>query len=562
MSKENRAKIKQRIEKVLVNKNKVLSDAYTKSLEELVEELKSYQIELEFQNEELERIQEELLNSRNAYQQLYQYAPVGYVLLDDDFRLIKFNKTFVDFFKLNHDLSGSYDFRKLIKPHEQNRFYNFARKLQKGGETESIEMAFQSQEKEFFYLAVNGNQENTAEGIQYRLTLLDVSDRKAIEEKLNRSEKHYRSLFYGSKDALLVLDFHSRKFVALNDQAVTLFGAESRNQMLQLGPAMLSPEIQENGLLSADLVVSMMEKAIKEGSNYFEWKHKRMNGDLFDASVLLTAFEMDGQTLMQTTVRDITESKLAEEKIKQSETKLKALNKSLTDANQTKDKLFSIISHDLRSPAAAVFGLASLLQENFDSLKTDEVKKIGMSIYLSAGNLSELLDNLLEWSRIQSGITTPDFKPGAVQEVVAYAVENLRQMAELKNILLMVHVEEQLMGHFDRHMIVSVVQNLLSNAIKFSPRGGKVVVMASKYNDIKIAIEVIDKGIGIPESMIDELFVVNNSKSRQGTDGERSSGLGLILCHEFVQMHKGSISVRSEEGKGSSFKVLLPIKPE
>jgi two-component system, chemotaxis family, CheB/CheR fusion protein len=813
MSKENRAKIKQRIEKVLVNKSKVLNDAYTKSLEELVEELKSYQIELEFQNEELERIQEELLNSRDAYQQLYQHAPVGYVIVDDKFRLKKFNKTFEGFFKLENNLTEGFDFRKLIKPHDQNRFYSFARKLMKEGEAESVELAFQSKVRGAFYLAVNGNLEQAAEGIRYRLTLLDISEQKAIEEKLNRSEKHYRSLFHGSKDALLVLDFHTRKFVAVNEQAVALFGAENEEHMLQLGPAELSPKLQDNDLPSADYSMKMMETAINKGSHLFEWKHKRLDGALFDASVLLTAFEMDGQTLLQTTVRDITERKIADEKLaetsaylenlinyanapiivwdsklsitrfnkafeklsgyqaenilgenlstlfpndkvediidlieatakgqrlesveieilcadntrkialwnsanilnefgetvstiaqgqditqrleaeniirqrsqmiqllldstaegicgvdengqctfvnksaitmlsyekeeavlgrnlhdimhhtqedgqnhaldvcaihkaflraqkshsddevfwradgssfpveywsypieqegkilgavitfidiserKQSENKLKALNKSLTDANQTKDKLFSIISHDLRSPAAAVLGLASLLQENYDSLQTDEVKRIGKSIYSSADNLSELLDNLLEWSRLQSGTTAAELKQESVGELINSVFENLRQMAELKKILVAVHVEEQLTAYFDKRMMASVIQNLMSNAIKFTPRGGKVIIMASKHNDEMIAIQVIDTGIGIPQSIMDELFVVNNSKGRLGTDGERSSGLGLILCHEFVQMHRGSINVQSKEGKGSTFKVLLPVKPE
>jgi PAS domain S-box-containing protein len=687
MSKENRAKLKQRIDNVLKNKNKVIDNAYTKSLEELVEELKTYQIELEFQNEELERIQHELINSRNAYQQLYHYAPVGYVILDEHFRIKQFNKTFDEFFKTGVEISNSFDFRKLIQPDEQNRFYNFARKLHKQGEAESIELAFVPTGSNDLFLAVHGNIEYHKDVIQYRLTLVDISDRRKAEEssfrvteqfktlfvnsplplfihdketgeiidanrkalitndcssieelrqgdfwlsapyskedafnmiksarleadpkpyewkskgpdgkvfweeiylssmlingveriivttvditdrklaqeKLSQSEKRYRSFFYGSKDALLVLDFHTRKFIAVNEQAVTLFCADSHSQMLQLGPAKLSPEFQENGLPSADLSVKMMEKAIWEGSHFFEWKHKRLNGELFDASVLLTAFEMDGQTLMQTTVRDITESKLAAEKIKQSETKLKELNKSLLDANQTKDKLFSVISHDLRSPAAAVFGLAGLLHENFDNLHPAEMKKIAKSIYSSSGNLSELLDNLLEWSRLQNGTTIPDLKRESVEDIITYVVDNLRQLAELKNILLLVHVEDQLMAYYDRQMMASVIRNLLSNAIKFTPRGGKIVIMAAKYDYKTIAIEINDTGIGIPESFKDELFTVNNTKSRPGTDGERSSGLGLILCKEFMQLHKGSISVDSKEGKGSSFKVLLPIEPE
>ncbi len=231
--------------------------------------------------------------------------------------------------------------------------------------------------------------------------------------------------------------------------------------------------------------------------------------------------------------------------------------KALEKTNSEKDKFFSIIAHDLKNPFNAFLGLTKMMSENINDFELDDITEISKQLYESASNLYKLLENLLEWSRIQRGVT--QFNPEYVELdfLVKQNFEIVKEFANQKEIALERNIPDKCEVFCDVPMINTVLRNLISNSIKFTPRKGTVTISATQ-NDTETIISISDTGIGMNQELMSKLFKIDEKVSRNGTEGEQSTGLGLLLCKEFVEKHNGKIWVESEEGKGSSFIFSLP----
>ncbi|HAS83749.1 MAG TPA: hypothetical protein DCS43_14030, partial [Verrucomicrobia bacterium] len=225
--------------------------------------------------------------------------------------------------------------------------------------------------------------------------------------------------------------------------------------------------------------------------------------------------------------------------------------------NATKDKLFSIIAHDLINPFNALIGLSWLLIDQFDEMPPDQKMDFLKKINQSANDTLLLLQNLLKWSRTQADNVV--FSLGDVDAFECF--DEVRHLvayqAESKQIDVRMHVVPGLTLFGDRDMIQTVLRNLVTNAIKFSIPGGSVV-MSGWMADDKVCISVADTGVGIPADVLPSLFGSQGAVITVGTQNEKGSGLGLILCKEFVERHGGTISVDSQPGKGTVFTFRLP----
>lgn len=248
-------------------------------------------------------------------------------------------------------------------------------------------------------------------------------------------------------------------------------------------------------------------------------------------------------------------------KLKQAELEIVRKNEELTKTNAEKDKFFSIIAHDLRNPLWALMQYSEFLIEDSENMSADERDQMLKSLSESASNAHKLLENLLEWSRMQRGYTT--FEPAAlnIHDSVAEAIKILRDSAALKNIRINFYIDSDQEVYADKNMIQLVIRNLVSNAIKFTPAGGTVEISVSVPHNGFVLLSVKDTGIGIPPAMLKNLFSLTSDAKRPGTGGEKSTGLGLILCKEYVEKNGGTISVESEEGKGSVFSFTVPVSP-
>jgi len=247
---------------------------------------------------------------------------------------------------------------------------------------------------------------------------------------------------------------------------------------------------------------------------------------------------------------NVTERKMALEEINKK-------NEQLLEVNAEKDKFFSILAHDLRSPFTSFLGFTQIMTDELYTLTLDQIQKIAMGMRKSATNLYSLLDNLLEWSRLQRGVTGFHPESFALMPKMFECIEPMCESASKKEVEVKCEIPADILVFADLHMVQTIVRNLVSNAIKYSRKGGKVKITAIKMNQ-SVEICVKDNGIGMDNDMIDKLFRFDQNTNRPGTENEPSTGLGLIICKEFVEKHGGKIWVRSEEGKGSTFSFSLP----
>jgi PAS domain S-box-containing protein len=255
------------------------------------------------------------------------------------------------------------------------------------------------------------------------------------------------------------------------------------------------------------------------------------------------------------TIQDITDRKLAEEALKQSEARLKELN-------ATKDKFFSIIAHDLKNPFNSIIGFSNILERQIAENNYEGIAKYGMIIQNSSQRAMDLLMNLLEWSRLQTGSIA--FNPECIEivELTNNILKSLLDSANQKTIVIITEFPPLAFVYADKEMLSTVLRNLISNAIKFTHPGGEIVISAEK-KQAEWMVTVADNGVGIKKEVIDKLFRIDQSYSTLGTQNEKGTGLGLLLCKEFIEKNSGKIWIESEHGGaqgsgGSKFHFTVP----
>ena len=236
---------------------------------------------------------------------------------------------------------------------------------------------------------------------------------------------------------------------------------------------------------------------------------------------------------------------------------LKKSEKELKELNASKDRFFSIIAHDLKNPFSSLLGISKMLTQDLRNMTMKELQESSDVMYSSAQNLYKLLENLLDWSRLQSGLF--EIKPQIfnVRELVTHGIVLFSTSAEQKRISIKNNINKLHEVYADPEMIDTVIRNLISNSIKFTKPGGLITIASAKKNG-SIEIIVKDNGVGISTNIKRNLFKIDSKVSMPGTENEPGSGLGLMLCKDLVKINKGKISVKSKHGKGSEFIITLP----
>ncbi len=242
--------------------------------------------------------------------------------------------------------------------------------------------------------------------------------------------------------------------------------------------------------------------------------------------------------------------------------KISQQNQELHRLNIEKDKFFSIIAHDLRGPMGGFMGLTEIMADESQIFSEEERKELALDLKNSAQSTFNLLEQLLEWSQMERGLT--DFKPQTLllRDLTEKSILPILESAKVKALEISIDIPNTLVFFADRNMVQTILRNLTSNAIKFTPEGGKVSISARKEGNDTVRIAVEDTGIGMNPQMVENLFRIDINTKRPGTNGEHSTGLGLILCKEFIEKNGGHISVASQLGQGSVFSFTLPFDGE
>ncbi|MFA6598267.1 MAG: transporter substrate-binding domain-containing protein [Ignavibacteriaceae bacterium] len=378
------------------------------------------------------------------------------------------------------------------------------------------------------------------------------SEVKKRTAKLQESEEHFRAIFEQAAVGVALLNTETGQFIRINQKYCDFVGY-TMQEMLQ--KTLMDITYDEDIKTNLEKNRLLIEKNEREYSLEKRYVHK--DGTIIWGSLTISPLWKSGEKpetyFHIAIVEDITERK-------QSELIISQQNKQLHEVNATKDKFFSIIAHDLRSPFQGFLGMTKMMAENSGEFSTEESSKLSKEMNQSAENLFKLLQNLLEWARIQNG--TMDFTPGdfVLKEIVDDNLEAIKQSAKQKGITITNEVTEELMVFVDERMLRSILSNLISNAVKFTRRGGEVTLKAKTVPNNLVEISVADTGIGLSESTLNKLFKIDEKVGRKGTDGEPSTGLGLLLCKEFVEKHGGKIWAESEKEKGSTFYFTVPAK--
>ncbi|WP_194852618.1 ATP-binding protein [Nonlabens antarcticus] len=327
---------------------------------------------------------------------------------------------------------------------------------------------------------------------------------------------------------------------------------EKRAEELKIANVELKHESSEKKKRAAELIIANVELVFQK-----EEKAKRAAEFMVSKIKLAQQDEENEKLEEELAIANLavslqSELVIAKEKAEQNETQVRALN-------ATKDKLFSIIAHDLRSPFHSIIGLSNLLAFSVKSEEKEEMQSYIEMLSTSAKSTLDLLDNLLEWAKSQTGLIK--FNPVKVnlEPIIVEIFDILNPTAEIKRISLNYDQSVDIEIDADENMLKTVLRNLIYNAIKFTNSNGRIDIYACNMEGF-IEITVKDNGIGIMKSVQDKLFNIDNNISTRGTADEQGSGLGLILCKEFINKHSGKIWIDSKEGKGSSFKFSLPFK--
>lgn len=258
--------------------------------------------------------------------------------------------------------------------------------------------------------------------------------------------------------------------------------------------------------------------------------------------------------------RNITRRVLSERASKKSERELEKINDRLNRLNRQKDKLFSVVSHDLRNSVAGTLGLIELMTDKENAPSGEELENYLQLLQENTRSQHRLLEDLLLWSQTQFRNSEPVQKEVNIRDIAGDAAEQLKSTAAEKKIAIDIKVKKSIRIIADPNMLKTIFRNLLSNAIKFSHPGGKVVIDTEERDDT-VVVSVADEGVGMDEKTIGKIFRNDSYHTTRGTAGEKGSGLGLDICIDFVTLHGGTINAESTPGKGSTFYFTLPKQP-
>lgn len=369
--------------------------------------------------------------------------------------------------------------------------------------------------------------------------LIDFQRIKALKNLTiaSQNEKKFKELFERSIDSICIIDGNGR-FVDCNDSALHFMEIEKKNL---IGKRILDFVHEDDREKSAKYLDMLSSHGSYEG---YEGRLRVPSGKIKHVQVNSTGL-FDGDKLIGSLdiVRDISAKKIEEQKLK--------------EAIAIKEKIFTIIAHDLRSPFNSLLGFSELINKEYDSLSGEEKKSIVESI----GNISQetfnLLDNLLTWSRSQTDMIDYRKETCSLYSLIDDTIKLQQSIAYEKGIEINNSVDPEIYLCVDKNMIKTAVRNIISNAIKFTANGGFINLSNTANNTFAI-LKIEDNGLGMEEETLNSLFQISTNE-KTGTHKDSGSGLGLILSKELIEKNGGNIKVESKIGKGSKFEVTLPL---
>jgi len=384
----------------------------------------------------------------------------------------------------------------------------------------------------------------------------DITERLAKEKAIHDSEVKYRTLFDLSNDAVHLLDANGH-FVDCNAMSLKMFHCKKRNEFIGCSPIDFCPKNQPDGSESIPLAMKYIDLALQGHPQHFYWKARCKDGALFDADITVSRIEIDNQFYLQRIVRDITEQRQSEERLRQAKDAAEA-------ANLAKSEFLSTMSHEIRTPLNGILGFAGLLRdEMMESPEELNREKIGdyLEIIDHCGKtLLDIINEVLELSAIEAGNFQENEELFSPDELMRLSISAFDFKAKEKNILMEYHVGElpaEVLG--DQRRLKQIMFNLIGNAIKFTENGK--VTLSVAFSDTNLIIKVSDTGIGIPADKLGVVMLPFYQIDQSATRRKGGAGLGLAIVSRMLQKLGGKISIDSKLNVGTAINVWFPVKP-
>jgi hypothetical protein len=378
--------------------------------------------------------------------------------------------------------------------------------------------------------------------------LRDITERKIHELKLKENEERFKNLSELTFEGIVI---HKNGFaIDCNQSFLKLFGFKSRDEISGLN-------LFE--IIHPDYHSLIKENIIKDIADCYEIIAIKKDGTEIPIEVEARNYAQNDKTLRVAAIRDITERKNNEIKLKKLLDLAGIKQEELNEINATKDRFFSIIAHDLRGPVNNLVGFSDLLERNYQKYDKDKLSHIINLMNTSAKKTYSLLENLLLWSKSQRNKISFNPQTYICKELVKEVLDEMQHLAYAKGINIISNDGKVYPVLVDKDMFKTVYRNLISNAIKFTNKGGSITIGCGKLINNQVEFFVNDNGVGIAPDILTKLFKLDHNITTEGTNKEKGTGLGLILCKEFIEKHKGEIRVESEIGKGTTFKFTFPL---
>ncbi|MES2458429.1 MAG: PAS domain S-box protein [Bacteroidota bacterium] len=492
------------------------------------------------------KLEEELQQSEAQFKQAFEHSLIGMAMISPEGKWKKVNKSLCQILGYTEEELKQLSVQQITHADDLGESVDVLRRLAKG-EIEEVKYEKRYVHKDgssiWVIIAATMLYDSKGKPIHYVSQIEDITKRKEIENDLVLSEKKYRTIFENVQDVF----YQTNK-----EGTVTEISPSIEQHSGYPRSEIIGRPVDNFYYFTQDRERIVEQLRINGYVIDFEVRLKTKNEELRYASVNARLI-IDGNEITGTegSMRDVTTRKFHENA-------LQALNTELTASNEQKNKLFSIIGHDLRNPISGSLQLLDLTLNDFESSSADEVHSYLSIMKQELSSANALLEDLLTWAKSQFNAVS--FNPVEIEDVsglIHKTLQTVSMAADKKGVSIVAHVNSGISLYADIGMLETIVRNLLSNAVKFSRPGGSILVKAEPGEQGTLFM-VQDNGTGIPKERIPDLFNKSANYTTFGTAGEKGTGLGLSLCNDFVLKHGGELWVESEEGSGTTFYFIIP----
>ncbi|NOX65961.1 MAG: PAS domain S-box protein [Chlorobi bacterium] len=502
------------------------------------------------QLEENKKLIEELKTQRDFSNTLIQTTPAFFVALQPDGKVKMMNETMLSALGYKEEeVIGKDYLNNFVPAQDRTKLNKIFQNLSRYHQHTFVGCNLLTKDGRTIIVEWHGSPILNGDELDYFICLgIDITERKRSELFLRKSEKKYRELFEKSDDAILIIE--NDKFVDCNAATVRMLRYKNKEELLYTHPSELSPEFQPDGRSSFEKAMEILDIAIKKGSHRFEWYHQKADGEVFPVEVLLTVVSVDeNKKILHTVWRDITE------KVKARNELIEAREKA-EEANRLKSNFLANMSHELRTPMVGIIGFSKILE---DEIEQPELKEYASFIHEAGNKLMNSLNLILNLTKIETEKIKVEYTKIDIIHLIKRTIYTFEKLASQKNIYLKFESElESLVTDTDERMFTQIIANLVNNAVKYTDKGG--ITVSANIDDSYLKILVKDTGIGIPKDKQDLIWEEFRQVSEGAARIYEGTGLGLTITSNFIHKLGGNIKLKSEDGKGSTFTVLIPIQ--